>query len=226
MEEMRTDGKFYEAGDMVRANCADCMGCSDCCEGMGSSIHLDPYDCYEMIRATGLSILQLLEEYIELNVVDGMILPNIKMTKEGDCCSFLKDKRCSIHNNRPGLCRLFPLGRNYEKGMLNYILLKDACSKTNRTKIKVSKWLDVKNFTDFAEYEQFVKTWHYLVKTIQTEAKTMSQERLKTVNLYVLNLFFLTPFEASEPFYLQFITRADKAVRELCLEEAYENQFK
>ena len=31
LEEI-SDGNLYEANDMVKADCQDCKGCSDCCQ--------------------------------------------------------------------------------------------------------------------------------------------------------------------------------------------------
>ena len=47
LEEI-SDGKRYEGNDLVKADCGDCEGCSACCQGMGSSILLDPYDIKRM----------------------------------------------------------------------------------------------------------------------------------------------------------------------------------
>ena len=74
-----SDGRLYEANDMVKAYCNDCKGCHACCEGMGESIILDPLDIYRLTKETGKSFEALLADTIELNVVDGLILPNIKM---------------------------------------------------------------------------------------------------------------------------------------------------
>ena len=41
-----SDGRFYTANDMVRADCQGCEGCSVCCHGMGKSILLDPLDVH------------------------------------------------------------------------------------------------------------------------------------------------------------------------------------
>ena len=41
LEEI-SDGRLYEANDMVKADCQDCKGCFDCCTGMGDSVVLDP----------------------------------------------------------------------------------------------------------------------------------------------------------------------------------------
>lgn len=43
-----SDGRLYTANDMVKADCMGCQGCSSCCQGMGDSIVLDPYDMYRL----------------------------------------------------------------------------------------------------------------------------------------------------------------------------------
>ena len=53
LEEI-SDGRLYEANDMVKADCQDCKGCFDCCTGMGDSVVLDPLDVWRL--CTGLSL--------------------------------------------------------------------------------------------------------------------------------------------------------------------------
>ena len=79
LEEI-SDGRLYDLNDMVKADCKNCEGCSSCCEGMGSSIILTPLDVYELTKNMQCTFEQLLAEKIELNVVDGVILPNLKMS--------------------------------------------------------------------------------------------------------------------------------------------------
>ena len=119
-----SDGKLYTSNDMVKADCYDCQGCSACCRGMGKSIILDPIDLFHLKQATGKDFAGLLNQEIELNVVDGMILPNLKMDAKTDACPFLDENgRCRIHTFRTGICRLFPLGRLYEEEGFRYFLL-------------------------------------------------------------------------------------------------------
>ena len=90
-----SDGKLYQANDMVKAGCNDCAGCSLCCREMGNSIILDPYDIYHMTKGLNMGFEELMINKIELNVVDGIIQPNLKMQEGKDCCGFLSEEgRC------------------------------------------------------------------------------------------------------------------------------------
>ena len=74
-----SDGRLYDINDMVKADCHGCQGCSKCCQGMGTSIILDPFDVYRLTTGLHKTIEELLADALELNVVDGVILPNLKM---------------------------------------------------------------------------------------------------------------------------------------------------
>ena len=116
-----SDGRLYDVNDMAKLGCQDCAGCSACCQGMGSSIVLDPYDVFRIEKKLNKSFEELLAGHFELNVVDGVILPNLKLTGQEEVCTFLNaEGRCSIHDSRPGICRLFPLGRYYENHDYKY----------------------------------------------------------------------------------------------------------
>lgn len=204
LEEI-SDGKRYDSNDIVRAGCSDCKGCSDCCRGMGASIVLDPYDLYRLKTGIGKTFEQLLTEgRIELSVVEGIILPHLTMTKETDACSFLDGEgRCSIHDLRPGICRLFPLGRIYEENSFKYFLQVHECSNKNRTKVKVKKWVDTPNLE---AYERYICKWHYFLKGITAK---LTDETLKKVNMLILNYFFVKTYDTSD-FYVQFEERFDE----------------
>ena len=88
---------------------------------MGNSIVLDPYDVYRLTSGLNCRFEDLLINKLDLNVVEGIILPNLKMSGRNESCAFLDEEgRCSIHSIRPGICRIFPLGRIYEDGSFQY----------------------------------------------------------------------------------------------------------
>lgn len=220
-ENEQTDGNLYELNDMLKLSCQDCAGCFACCEGMGNSVVLTPYDVFELERNLGVTFEQLMQEKIELAVSDGMILPNLKMAGEQERCGFLNEEgRCSIHAFRPGICRLFPLGRQYGGNEIHYIFLEHACPKPNKTKIKIKKWLGI---PDIEQNETFLLNWHKLKKQVmelleQTKDDTMAKE----LNMYLLNLFYVSPYDVKQDFYLQFASRknvAEKLISQLAKQE-------
>lgn len=219
--------RLYTARDMAKIGCDDCKGCSYCCQEMGESVVLTPFDICELTQHLGRSFDELMEDKIELYMTDGMVLPNLKMSGETkaygskEVCGFLNEEgRCSIHAFRPGLCRLFPLGRNYEikqmetedgikeiKGF-QYFIVKDSCPNLNGTKVKIEKWLGIPNLK---KNEEFITTWHYFCKDFQEEIQELlkagEDDKVKKINLSMLELFYRKPYEKERDFYEQFEER-------------------
>lgn len=222
-----TPDRLYTARDMAKIGCDDCKGCSYCCQEMGESVVLTPLDICELTLHLGKSFDELMEDKIELYMTDGMVMPNLKMTGETkaygskEVCGFLNEEgRCSIHSFRPGLCRLFPLGRNYEikqvetedgikeiKGF-QYFIVKDSCPNLNGTKVKIEKWLGIPNLK---KNEEFITEWHYFCKDFQEEMQRLlragEDERVKKINVAMLELFYRKPYEKGRSFYEQFEER-------------------
>lgn len=205
LEEI-SDGRLYGENDMVKADCHGCRDCFLCCTGMGNSVILDPYDVYRLQAELGKTLSSLLEEgAVELNVVDGVILPNLRMCGKEERCFFLDSGgRCGIHGNRPGLCRLFPLGRFYEGGDFRYFLQTGECPAANRSKVKVAKWIDTPNP---GQYHNFVRDWHHLLRGMEALVDAWEVEEAKKLNLLFLKTFFLEPYDVGRNFYQQFEER-------------------
>lgn len=203
-----SDGRLYTANDMVKADCKDCAGCSACCQGMGSSIVLDPYDIWRLCTGLGTSFEQLMQGAIELSVADGLILPNLRLAGENEACYFLNEEgRCSIHPYRPGICRLFPLGRYYEDGGFRYFLQTHECRMENRMKVKVRKWVDT---PQLPQYEQYIADWHNFLLEVEKGLEELSGDNADTLrkncSMLILREMYLTAY-AQEGFYEQFYER-------------------
>ncbi|MEQ2564072.1 YkgJ family cysteine cluster protein [Ventrimonas sp. CLA-AP-H27] len=219
LEEI-SDGRLYGLNDMAKLGCNDCSGCSSCCRGMGNTIVLDPYDVWRLTGGLGMSLQQLLAGHLELNVVDGIILPNLKLAGDSEQCTFLNEAgRCSIHPYRPGICRLFPLGRYYEEDGFRYILQVHECEKQNRSKVKIRKWMDT---PDMERYDAYIADWHAFLSKLRAklEKETLagassdaadeeasSQDLAKSISMYVLQQFYLLLYDTSRDFYSQYEAR-------------------
>lgn len=205
LEEI-SDGRLYDSNDMVKADCHGCRGCYRCCVGMGNSIILDPYDVYRLQCGLGKGLKALVEDgAAEWNVVDGVVLPNLKMAGKGERCAFLDGEgRCSIHGSRPGVCRLFPLGRYYENGDFKYFLQTGECPASNRSKIKVAKWIDT---PDLRRNHDFVVSWHYFLNDLEERTAVGDLEERKSLNMFLLKIFYLDPYDTGRDFYGQYAAR-------------------
>ena len=171
-----SDGRKYSSEDMVAAGTHGCNGCSKCCESdMGSTIVLTPYDIFNLTSASGMSFDEMLTGfYIEISMIDGIALPHLKMDSG---CKFLKDGRCEVHQHRPGICRLFPLGRIYEDKGFSYFLQINECPVPDKEEVRVKDWLGIE---DLEKNTAFINKWH---KFIKYEKKKVSEIRERAFNL-------------------------------------------
>ncbi len=113
--------------------------------------------------------------------------------------------RCSIHAIRPGFCRIFPLGRFYENRSFRYFLQIHECPAPGKSKVKIRKWIDT---PDVRRYEQYITDWHYYLKDLQEYAMDFSHgDNIHKLNMYVLQQFYLRPFDESKDFYQEFYER-------------------
>ena len=69
------------------------------------------------------------------------------------------------------------------------------------------KWIDV---PDVKRNQKFIGDWHYLVKDIAKVLQTYDEGTAKKVSMYILNTFYVLPYEAEGDFYSQFYERYDK----------------
>lgn len=82
-----------------------CTRCNRCCTG--KRIQVNPYEIARLAHARGVSTGEARDRF----TVDGALLQD-----DADRCVFLGEEGCSVHTDRPLVCRLFPLGRMVEAG--------------------------------------------------------------------------------------------------------------
>ena len=200
-----SDGKRYSSGDLAKIGCGDCNGCSECCRVTEDTIFLDPYDIYSLSAGLSETFATMLDKSIGLTVADGIVTPFLTKKESDGACGFLNaEGRCGIHSFRPGFCRLFPLGRIYnDDGSFDYFIQVHECPYPNKTKVKIKSWLGIPSL---GRYEEFVRTWHEIVKNI-SECMVDNPTLAREANVRMLKIFFETPYDMTEDFYTQFHER-------------------
>ena len=91
-----------------------CGRCNRCCHH--KRIQVNPYEVARLARARGQSAA----EFRETSIVDGVYLKQA----EAGACAFLGPQGCTVHADRPLVCRLYPLGRHIRQdGQVRFSLL-------------------------------------------------------------------------------------------------------
>jgi Fe-S-cluster containining protein len=180
---------------------------------------------YMLTKGTGKTFTDMIEREIEIRLVDGLILPNLMQHHEsdetgersdredaldllsGDHCPFLSQAgRCSIHPFRPGMCRLYPMGRYYTEGGFRYILQKDECTEREKTSVLLQDWLGIENQ---ARYERYILDWHDFKGQAEESLHILTQKSRESVTRYILQIFFVHPYEVKLDFYAQYDARME-----------------
>lgn len=79
-----------------------CHACSRCCHD--KIIQLNPYEVARLAENRRVTTTEFLVRYTERN---GTVLRRV----EEGACVFLTPEGCGVHQDRPLVCRLYPLGR-------------------------------------------------------------------------------------------------------------------
>lgn len=201
---------------MVEQNCLGpddtfefgCDRCGKCCRNR-NDILLNPIDVYRMAKYLKITPKELVGTYCERyqGETSRIVVVHLLPKEYRKTCPFLGKDGCSIHEAKPTVCAIYPLGRavNPKIGSFMYFDQKVPCGRKGEFH-KVSDWL-----SDFhlVEEEQDALKW------MNTAAKyTMAMQRVeKELHPQQLNyllalmcfLFYLN-YDVDKPFSPQFET--------------------
>ncbi len=129
-----------------------CRGCGTCCKHR-DDIMLTTRDLYNIARKLGMTLDAVIEKYCEAYVGSTSRIPIVRLRPVGadGRCPLLSDKRCLVHEAKPAVCALYPLGRIFvpnkdaakelsgESGVI-YIIQPVECGSRNRSN-SIESWL-------------------------------------------------------------------------------------
>ena len=137
-----------------------CRKCGQSCKNR-EDIILNPYDLYRAAKALNMKHEDFIEKYCEVYIGPSSKLPLIRLMPVGTekICPLLKDNHCSVHQSKPTVCALFPLGRSVDvqtdKKSIIYFYNGATCGKKS-DKHTVAEWL--KSF-GLEKSEEFFIEW-------------------------------------------------------------------
>ncbi|MBW2063013.1 MAG: YkgJ family cysteine cluster protein [Deltaproteobacteria bacterium] len=122
-------------GKTFRFTCHPEIVCFNrCCADL--NLILTPYDILCLKNKLRMTSNQFLEKYAETKVEDRQPFPRVKLKmseKEGRPCPFVSPEGCTVYEDRPGACRIYPLGRGSAPGgrEIFFLVKEDHCQGFN-----------------------------------------------------------------------------------------------
>jgi Fe-S-cluster containining protein len=138
----------------------DCSRCLSCCRF--KTIQLNPYEIARLSGNRGMSTTLFIERF---TTNGGTVLGS----KPDGTCVFLNDTGCSVHADRPLVCRLYPLGRHVDfLGVESFsqIELEKGCKGILHEKGTLEQYLEQQDaFPFMAAADRYLDLlWHLLEK--------------------------------------------------------------
>lgn len=105
-----------------------CTMCGKCCIHR-EDIFLTPKDLYSLARELHQMPEAVFDQYCEWYIGADSRLPIVRLKPQGSVrrCPLLKDRKCSVHNAKPTVCAMFPIGRGMavEKSRIDEVTAAD-----------------------------------------------------------------------------------------------------
>ena len=187
----RIDSFCFECGPHV-----PCF--TECCGKL--QLSLTPYDTLRLRKRLGLSSGEFMDRHadIRLRTMHGFPELMLKMSEnEGRKCPFVTDSGCSVYEDRPGACRIYPLGRASKKHPMTgepqefyFTVREDHCRGFEfHRNWMVSNWLDDQGMEEYNK-------WNDLLMELISLKSRKGSETLNPqhIQMYMMSCFNIEKF--------------------------------
>jgi Fe-S-cluster containining protein len=160
------DAPRFTEKDTFKFTCHKGLSCfTQCCADV--NIFLTPYDVLRMKNHLKISSGEFLVKYTLVPFTKDQHLPLVvlKMNEEDKRCPFVSDEGCSIYEDRPWSCRMYPLGlASPKEGACPgehefYFLMQEGDCKgfADGKEITVREWLEDQGIIPYNEIGELLK---------------------------------------------------------------------
>ena len=200
-----------------------CRRCGKCCIHQDMII-FNARDIFNIAKKKGMTMQQVVEAYTEVYIGRNSRIPIIHLLSNGPkgACPLLENGRCSVHDCKPTVCALFPLGRvalNSKDGQplkegetpeVKYILNDHSCGSAKKVNT-VRSWLAK---FGIPEQDEFYLLWNKVLMSLTPAVMKLEEEKVSEPALEMLwgaiyETLYLH-YDTSQEFMPQFQAVADK----------------
>lgn len=111
-----------------------CTLCGECCIHQ-EDILLNAMDLFRIAKKLNLTPHEIAVKYCETYIGPDSRIPIIRLNPQGpkNCCPLLKGCKCMVHDSKPTVCTMFPIGRYMEADASELLLSNSGNMKTRKT---------------------------------------------------------------------------------------------
>ena len=221
--------------DTFKFTCHNKLDCfTRCCADV--SIFLTPYDVLRMKAGLGLTSDEFLAKYTFVPFSKEQLMPVVilRMDEENEKrCPFVTDDGCSIYEDRPWSCRMYPLGlaspkedENASESAFYFVMEEGDCRGfADGKELTVGDWIEEQGITEYNEMGEFFKELSLHDYFQKNETLTPKKMEMFYTACYDLDRFRRFVFDSSfldqfkiDPETVEAIRRDDVALMKFAFE--------
>jgi Fe-S-cluster containining protein len=187
----KKDTARLEMNHDFQFNCAPGVSCfTQCCQDV--TIVLTPYDIVRMKNELKISSEEFIDKYTLIIPKKDILIPMVvlKMDEETKKCALVSEKGCTIYENRPWPCRMFPLNLN-DDGTFSLISDNSVCKGLDEdVKMNISDWLIGQGVPIYDEINEL-----FSEVTIPLSAMKLDIDNDKVYQMIFMSLYNLDKFK-------------------------------
>lgn len=182
--------------------------CSQCCKHR-EDILLTPYDIFRICKFLKIGFGEFIVTYCETYIESPSNLPVVRL-RPSAVCRFLRHGKCQIHEVKPTVCTLYPLGRlasfNPESGELQYFLRDDSCGTKDQENVEEDQ---LKKLDD--DHEECLHIWHSMLNELNTWSQNTAAADEEAIEMIAFVVFkkLYDGYDHSAEFLPQFKERLE-----------------
>lgn len=180
----------------------ECEMCGNCCRKREEPIIITGVDIFRIAKALNVQTADILSKHTEFYIGDNSHLPVVVLKERLDgSCSFLRKGKCSIQQNKPAVCALYPLGRFYngQENKFHYFMNPHTCQASHKTgkDWTLQEWMDL---FGLKESEEMTMEWDRLLFGLSAVTHRMKKEDINGKLLNILLIALYVGYDTNYPF--------------------------
>jgi len=219
-------GDLMDKTSVIRFRCRPGLPCfTACCQDV--NIFLSAYDVLRLKKRLGLPSGEFLSRYTKTLISSSGKLPLVQLKMEGQekRCPFVTPEGCTVYEDRPWACRMYPLDRTDDGGKFFFLAADNVClGRRESVQWTVEEWLlsqEVEPYEDMDRKFQVVTCNPRLLSEGLKDPKLqqmfwMASYDLDTFRRFVFESRFLQKFDL-EPETIELVRTDDFALLHLAL---------